>query len=159
MYNMFVMIGFGALIGCSDKGVDTAGQSNFTDARATDLWNEIQGVEEWRQYSGWEGIVASSSVHGDYVQILMNDAVMDALGLGESIPDGGILLKETYYDAEGTSLKDFTVMKKIEGYNPDGSDWYWAQYLEDGTIQEQGSPALCTGCHAAGEDYIRFLSE
>ena len=33
----------------------------------------------------------------------------------------------------------------MDGYNPDGSDWYWAQYLEDGTIQTAGSPDMCTG--------------
>ena len=146
-------------VACGEKVGDSSELPSEFDEMASDLWTEIDGLDSWSQYEGWEGIVASSSVHGDFVQIWLNDAAMTAITAGDEIPDGAILLKETYNDAEGTELKDITVMKKVDGYNPDGSDWYWAQYLEDGTIQGAGSPDMCTGCHSSGEDYVRFTSE
>ena len=160
---MFVRLGFlmvlSLSVACGEKAGDSSEISSEFDEMASDLWTEIDGLDAWSQYEGWEGIVASSSVHGDFVQIWLNDEAMTAITAGDEIPDGAILLKETYNDAEGVELKDITVMKKVDGYNPDGSDWYWAQYLEDGTVQTAGSPDMCTGCHSSGEDYVRFTSE
>ena len=154
-----VVMALSLSVACGEKAGDFSETQSEFDEMASELWAEIDGLDSWSQYEGWEGIVASSSVHGDFVQIWLNDAALTAITAGEEIPDGAILLKETYNDAEGTELKDITVMKKVDGYNPDGSDWYWAQYLEDGTVQTAGSPDMCTGCHSSGEDYIRFTSE
>lgn len=159
MYKMLLLVGVSTVLACGEKESDTAGDAGVADNSALDLWDEVQGFEGWNQYSGWEGIVASSSVHGDFVQIWLNDGAMTALTNGETIPDGAILLKQTFNDADGTDLKDITVMKKVDGYNPDGSDWYWTQYLEDGSVQTSGSPAMCIGCHSSGEDYVRFTGE
>ena len=156
-YGFLVTLGFS--FGCGEKSEDSFETPPEFDEMASDLWTEIESMEGWSQYDGWEGIVPSSSVHGDFVQIWLNDEALTAISAGESIPDGAILLKETYNDAEGADLNDITVMKKVDGYNPDGSDWYWAQYLEDGTVQTSGSPDMCTGCHSSGEDYVRFTSE
>jgi hypothetical protein len=116
-------------------------------------------MESWQQYEGWEGIVPSSSVHGDFVQIWLNEAANTALTTGTDLPDGAIIAKQTFHDANGDSLKDITVMQKIDGFNSEGNGWFWAQYLEDGTVQNEGSPAMCTGCHASGNDYVLFTSE
>lgn len=146
------------LIGCGEKETDTAEVSG-ADPMAEALWSEIQGFDTWSQYPGWEGVVASESVHGDFVSIWLNDSAMTAVQAGETVPDGGVLVKQTFVDAEGSELKDITVMKKVEGFDPDGSDWYWGQYLEDGSVENAGNPAMCTGCHASGDDYIRFTGE
>ena len=159
MNKMMMLVGFSIMMACGEKETDTAGDVALEDAAAVELWSEVQGFEGWNQYEGWEGIVPSESVHGDFVQIWLNDEAMTAISAGDAIPDGAILLKETFNDAEGTDLKDITVMKKVAGYNADGSDWYWAQYLEDGSVQTSGAPTMCTGCHASGDDYVRFTGE
>ena len=143
--------------GCADKEADTA--SNLSHDDVSQLWSEIQDMESWQQYDGWEGIIPSNSVHGDFVQIWLNEAANNALTSGSDLPDGAIIAKQTFNDADGNALKDITVMQKMEGFNPEGNGWFWAQYLEDGTVQNEGSPAMCTGCHAAGDDYVLFTSE
>ena len=153
------IIAFSVSIGCGDKSMDLSEELSASDDIARELWTEIETLDTWSHYEGWEGIVESSSVHGDFVQIWLNSEALMAITAGETMPDGSILLKETFDDAEGNELKDITVMKKIDGYNPSGSDWYWAQYLEDGTVQTSGSPDMCIGCHSSGEDYVRFTSE
>lgn len=145
------------ILGCGVNQTDTA--VDFGVGETELIWSEIQDVQSWQQYEGWEGIVASSSVHGDFVQIWLNEAANNALVNGVDLPDGAIIAKETFLDGNGETLKDITVMKKVAGYNLDGGDWYWAQYLEDGTVENEGSPTLCTGCHAAGNDYVLFTSE
>ncbi len=150
------------LTACATASKDGDTASNFgslDDQEAVALWEDIQSFESWSQYEGWEGIVASESVHGDFVQIWLNDLALEALVNNQTVPDGGILVKQTFNDADGTDLKDITVMKKIEGYNLEAGDWFWGQYLEDGTVQTSGSPSMCTGCHASGNDYIRFVGE
>lgn len=156
---LFMTVLFSSILtGCGEKETDTA-EALGADPASEALWSEIQGFDTWSQYPGWEGVVASESVHGDFVSIWLNDSAMSAVQAGETVPDGGILVKQTFVDAEGSELKDITVMKKVDGFDPDGSDWYWGQYLEDGSVENAGNPAMCTGCHASGDDYIRFTGE
>ena len=55
-----------------------------------------------------------------------------------------------------------TVMYKRAGYDPDNSDWFWAKYLPDGSLDKNPKgmqlagrvakvdpPAGCIGCHSA----------
>ena len=147
------------LLACTTKSTDTAEGTPTVDPYSQELWEEIDGFQGWGQYAGWDGVVQSDAVHGDYVSIWINEAALSALTNGETIPDGGILVKESFMDSEGATLKDITVMKKVDGYNPEGGNWYWGQYLGDGTVETAGSPTMCTGCHASGADYVRFIGE
>ena len=47
-------------------------------------------------------------------------------------------------------------MYKVEGYNPEGGDWFWLKYTPDGRIEKEGKVAGCIGCHAAaqGNDWL-----
>jgi LPXTG-motif cell wall-anchored protein len=38
-------------------------------------------------------------------------------------------------------------MYKVEGYNPEGGDWFWAKYQPDGSVDAAGKVASCAGCH------------
>ena len=46
--------------------------------------------------------------------------------------------------------------KKIEGFDSDHGDWFWASYDSNGDINKAGSISSCYNCHASGTDYIRF---
>lgn len=58
-------------------------------------------------------------------------------------------------------LKAVTVMYKRPGYDADNSDWFWAKYLADGTLDKnpkgmqlagrvaKGKPKGCIACHTA----------
>ena len=144
------------LIGCGDKEGDSG-----TDADteiAEEIWGEIGDLQTWNQLSGWEGVVESSSVHGGSVQIWLNSLAYDALSNNGEVPDGGVIVKESFSDAAGAELKDYTVMKKISGYNADGADWFWAKFETDGSVATAGSPDMCTGCHSANADYLQFTN-
>ena len=49
-------------------------------------------------------------------------------------------------------------MKKIEGYDTNNGDWFWASYEPNGDINNAGSLSSCYNCHSTGTDYIRFKS-
>jgi hypothetical protein len=47
-------------------------------------------------------------------------------------------------------------MYKIKGYNPEGEDWFWAEYSPDGKIIVSGKVEKCLNCRSTNKanDYI-----
>ncbi len=150
-----------ALIACDggEKPLDTAGTDSAggtsDEEIAEQLWTDISGYSSWSQYDPWLGVQPSSSPHGPYVQIWVNDAAVSSLG--GTVSDGGILVKESYdtVDGEATGV---TLMAKIEGYAPDDGDWFWASYGTDGSVSKAGVESACTGCHVDGTDYSLIVT-
>lgn len=131
---------------------------------ADELVAAIDGYESWSQVSPWDGIQQSSDgTHGDYVQIWFNAGA--AADWGGTIGDGGISVKKGYDDAEGNGARDFvTVMYKVDGYDSDNGDWFFARLGDDGSIGVIGEEAagMCAGCHAAAAtdgDYLRTVTD
>ena len=137
--------------GCAQKG-DFPSDEELAD----DLWAEIGEYQSWSQVTDWEGVVPSESVHGASVQIWLNESAFTALSNSEAIPDGGIIVKDGYNDLDGTDHKAITAMKKIDGYNSEAGDWFWAGYDIDGTVNTSGKADFCISCHASGDDYVVF---
>lgn len=149
-----------ALVACDGGDVlDTAGNDSggelSDDEIAEQLWSDISGYTSWSQYDPWIGVQPSSSPHGPYVQIWVNDAAVSSLG--GTVADGGILVKESYdtVDGEATGV---TLMAKIDGYAPDAGDWFWASYGTDGSVSKAGAESACSGCHEAGADYSLIVT-
>ena len=148
------------LASCSDKASedDTGGDADA--ALAAELWSDMDGYASWWQDAEWTGIQPSDDgTHGDYVQIWFNTAVADTLGAaaGGDMPDGAILVKEGYDDEAGATVAGLTAMRKIAGYAPDGGDWFWAKFdPATGEVLKAGEDDSCSGCHLAGQDYVRF---
>jgi hypothetical protein len=145
-----------ATVGCGDTFDD--------DSLATELWDAVDGYDSWSQVSPWDGIQKSDDgTHGDYVQIWFNATA--AADWGGTIGDGGISVKKGYDDAEGTSPKGtITVMYKVDGYDPDNGDWFFANYGDDGSVNTSGAAAAgsCAGCHASAAspgDYLRTVTD
>jgi cytochrome c553 len=63
-------------------------------------------------------------------------------------------VKENY--TPDATLAGVTVMHKVQGYDGDHSDWYWAKYDAAGTAEASGRVASCAVCHGqrADRDYI-----
>jgi hypothetical protein len=145
------------LFGCAGK--DSVSAISPDDLMAEEVWEEIAPFETWNQMEGWQGIVPSDSVHGEAVSIWLNEIAYDALIAGETVPDGGIVVKEAFSSMEGIQRTSISVMKKTTDYNADGGDWFWASYKDDEPfITMAGSPDFCISCHSSGEDYIVFTS-
>ncbi|HFE46939.1 MAG TPA: hypothetical protein ENJ18_15860 [Nannocystis exedens] len=125
------------------------------------LWTEIDGhIDNWDAYPGKEGLVAGTSPHGAWQQLRINDV---AANDPANPVDGYIIVKDNYLEMDEATLDSVTVMKKIDGYNPDAADWFWAKYKPDGTLLENpdgvalaGAIGQCIGCHAGGGggDYL-----
>jgi hypothetical protein len=81
---------------------------------------------------------AGQAPHGQFHRIRVNEPLRSALPISDrSAPNGSIIVKENYNAAE--ELQGYTVMAEVEGFNPDGGDWFWASYGGDGSVRNQGA--------------------
>lgn len=135
---------------------------------AQELWSKMQIEsyrENWDMWPGKEALHSGREPHGALSTTYLNDTAYDALANKEKqLPHGSILVKENYTSAK--ELTTITVMKKIEGYNPEANDWYWVQYGTDGEVTTKekngeimtlaGKVSDCSDCHVRrnNNDYI-----
>lgn len=70
------------------------------------------------------------------------------------MPAGAIIVKENF----GTerTLAAVTPMYRVADYNPDGGDWFWAKYGDEGKVESSGKVQSCIECHsgADGDDWL-----
>jgi hypothetical protein len=109
------------------------------------------------------GFYEGNAPHGGILRAYLNNVAYDAVErkVG-AFPHGSILVKENHVAGDleldrsdedrsvngfAGNLDSVTLMVKIEGYNPEVGDWFWAKLQPDGTIDAAGKPAGCIGCH------------
>ena len=118
---------------------------------AVGVWDEINGYESWTQPGNFSGIQESNSVHGNYVQIWLNEISSEFLHdttAGMIMPSGSIIIKEAYSDILGENTTGITVMKKITDYDPTHNDWFWVSYKFNGSLAgKNGAVEFCYSCH------------
>ncbi len=139
------------LAGCSNGLSSLYGKSDSPPSGdAEKLWTFITKTspyKNWKTWPGYPDMYPGKSPHGAFLRLYANDLAIDAVKAGKIImPNGAILVKENYGKDKKT-LMSITPMYKIEGYNPDGGDWYWANYGPDGKIAAAGKPKGCVDCH------------
>ena len=98
---------------------------------------------------------ASTAPHGDFVDIYMNDVVVDALANGpldaplDAWPDGSLIVKDGWGSADGDDWEFLAAMEKRD------QQWFWAEYRGgDEVIYAALEDPTCTGCHDAGSDGV-----
>jgi hypothetical protein len=136
-------------LGCATDGSDA------TAVDAATILAEMEGHAGWDQPEGWDGVRHScDGTHGPYVATYMNPSAAEAVASGATVfPDGAILAKDVYGD-DGVTPSGVAVMRKVTGSAPDGGDWYWVKWSADGSVEVEGTVAMCSGCHAsAAIDY------
>lgn len=122
------------------------------------LWERISSEADYTNYAFWpghEGLNPGQAPHGPFHKIYINFVIADKLPLEDKlVPDGGIIVKENY--SNGKEFAGITVMAKVDGYDPEHNDWFWAKYGPDGNIDAEGKPNGCISCHAGMEqnDYV-----
>jgi hypothetical protein len=89
-----------------------------------------------------------------YLDPLAHGAVNTKAGV---MPAGATIVKENY--TPDSTLAAVTVMYKVEGYNPEHNDWFFAKYLPSGELDTgpngaplEGRVAGCQGCHGGQKD-------
>lgn len=111
----------------------------------------------YREFAAESGVHPSAGPHGNGVRSFVNSILDRSLADGSpSHPVGAAAVKELY--DSGSTLTGWAVEVKVaDGAGGDG--WYWYEVFSttDGSrpISGVGNP-ICTGCHAAGVDFVRI---
>ncbi len=130
--------------------VFAAGCSNQNPGSAEALWDELQADEyhSWSRPPGYPGRTPSSTVHGDEVEIFVNDVLATALSAGAPLsrwPDGARIVKDGF---QGGTNHVVVAMDKR------GDEWFFAEYEPDGEVLYSGHPHACTRCHGDANDGV-----
>jgi hypothetical protein len=161
MRSRWTKVLFVALLGCSVAlalGANRATAGEMPGADAGELWEYFTKTSP---YSGWEfwpgkdGMYEGRHPHGANLKLYANDIALKAAKEGKEMPPGSIVLKENY-GKDAKTLMAITPMYKVEGYNPEGGDWFWVKYGADGGVQKAGKVEGCIKCHAKwkGQNWI-----
>jgi hypothetical protein len=122
---------------------------------AAALWEYITKESPYQEWGFWDDhqdMQPGNSPHGPFHRVFVNEVLLKAGGV--PVPYGAIQVKESFdSNKKPTAL---TVMYKVEGFNPEGGDWFWARYTLEGKAGPAGKVQGCIGCHAvkASNDYI-----
>ena len=138
-----------------------AGSENGPTADAGKLW---EYVTKTNPYTGWEfwpgrdGLYVGTQPHGAHLKLYTNAPALAAAKEGKQMPYGAIVLKENY-GKDGKTLMAVTPMYRVEGFNPEGDDWFWAKYGPNGEVQKSGKVAGCINCHKARKSQNWIFNE
>ncbi len=142
------------LISCSEKEETEVSPFSAAEISGKVLWTRITEETDYTNYEFWpdhEGLKPGQAPHGAYHKVYINTPLLDALPVEDrTAPDGSIIVKENYSPDE--KLAAVTVMAKVEGYDPEHGDWFWAKYSPQGEVQVAGKPDGCISCHAGMKD-------
>ncbi|HUU41968.1 MAG TPA: cytochrome P460 family protein [Desulfatiglandales bacterium] len=119
------------------------------------IWNYITKVSPYKEWSFWpdhQGMQPGRAPHGPLHKVYVNDRALNSTK--PPVQYGSIAVKESYNNAQ--ELVAITIMYKIDDYDPENGDWFWAKYTTDGKAGPFGKPAGCVGCHGtrANNDFI-----
>ena len=115
----------------------------------------------WDLWPGKGEKYEGTEPHGALLTTYLNPAAAQAAADGAGqMPPGAIVVKDNFMP-DGM-LGASTAMYKIEGYNPEAGDWWWAKFMPDGTVDmdgmAQGRVEMCIACHAKGADNDYLLT-
>lgn len=127
-----------------------------TEAKA--FWEYITKTSPFTGWEMWPGkgkLYQGTEPHGSLLTTYVNKTAYDAItSKAGMLPPGSIVVKENFMPDK--TLAAITVMYKVEGYNPEAGDWFWAKYLPDGKVEASEKVGMCIGCHGSmkANDYI-----
>lgn len=146
------------LISCAKKEEKLVSPLSASQISGDVLWDRITEEADYTNYEFWpghEGLMPGQAPHGAYHKVYINALLLNALPIeNRTAPDGSIIVKENY--SPDQTMAAVTVMAKVEGYNPEHGDWFWAKYSPQGEVQAEGKPDGCISCHAGmkSNDYV-----
>jgi hypothetical protein len=126
-----------------------------TGAAVWDYLKKEGYANKWKMWPATTAMYAGPEPHGAFLTTYVNEPALKAItGKKGKFPDGAIISQDNY--SKNKKLKFISVMYKVKGYNPQGGDWFWAQYKPDGRIEVEGKVDECIKCHIAqkGNDYV-----
>ena len=143
---------------CEKEEVTSVPLLTLDEISGERLWNRITVETDYKTYRHWpghEGVQPGQSPHGIFHRVFANSMLVDSLPIQDrKAPYGTIIVKENLtIDKE---LDKFTAMAKVEGYDPEHNDWFYAAFDKEGKVLAEGAPTGCVSCHAGmmDNDYI-----
>lgn len=142
----------------TDTPVAQPAQGARPDTTAEGIWAFLQEVdyrESWRRWPGTAELYPGVEPHGMLLTTYVNDLAHDALTNGAAtMPPGAIIVKENYMP--DSTFAAVTTMYKVQGYNPEHQDWFFAKHDPQGMVDVFGREPMCQDCHstAPGGDYL-----
>jgi len=124
---------------------------------ASSVYIYITSVNPYDMWSLWPDkgrMYKGAHPHGAFLTTYINDYAALGIKEGKRMPHGSMIVKENY--SQEKKLAAITVMYKIDGYNPDAGNWFWAKYEPDGKPLASGKVPECINCHKSRmeNDYI-----
>ncbi len=110
---------------------------------------QTEPFEQWGRFPDAPGIIDSNLPHGPTSRVFISSEVEAALlaDFTGQLPSGSIIVKENIGDDPAVTEAKLTVMWKVEGFDPDNNDWFWANLTPEGVFAAQGRIAACSACH------------
>ena len=143
---------------CKKKEVTGLPVFTLDEISGERLWNRIAVETDYKTYRYWpghEGVQPGQSPHGIFHRVFANSMMVDSLPIPDrKAPYGAIIVKENLtIDKE---LNQITVMAKVEGFDPEHNDWFYAAFDKGGNVLAEGAPDGCVSCHTGmrDNDYI-----
>ena len=104
--------------------------------------------DQWPLFPGTEKLYEGKHPHGAFLTTYVNNVALKGINdkVG-TLANGAIVVKENYTPEK--ELAAVTIMYRVQSYNQDAGDWFWAKYKADGSIEKEGKVAGCIGCHSA----------
>lgn len=134
---------------------------SLPDTTGADVWHYLQASNYREGWSTWPDkgeLYTGGEPHGALLTTYLNRTALNAVSTrAGSIPVNGIVVKENY--TPDSTLAAVTVMYKVEGYNPENADWWFAKFMPDGSLDTmpdgtpmEGRVPGCTECHGSVRD-------
>jgi len=133
-------------------------RSELPEPEGNEVYNYISEENYYRNWNLWplkDELYASTSIHGPLLTTYVSDNAISAIQDREgALPYNSIVVRESY-EPEG-ELREIGVRYKVNGYDPEHSDWFWAAYTPDGEVIVEGRVESCQNCHSieADNDYV-----
>ncbi len=144
----------------AQTAADAAQSAQSIPVDAQQLFAYLQ-AENYKAFTAQESVRhPSAGPHtrvGNDVRVYMNAALDDSLASGaDQHPAGAGVVKEMF--AKDGKLRGWAVAVKTEADSQDGNGWYWYEVKSttdnSNPVAAANGVALCTGCHAAGHDFV-----
>lgn len=158
-FGYIIVISVLLVVGCKKTITESLPSLSKDEISGERLWQRITVDEDYKTYPFWpghEGLQMGQSPHGRYNSVYVTPEVIAALPIeSKTAPYGTIIVKENYSADKEFAM--FTLMAKIEGYDPENGDWFWAKYDPEGNVLAEGQLQGCINCHvSSNNDYLFF---
>lgn len=152
---LFILVCMISISGCVDSGtVEDEMTISEPSPEAATLFYEFNETDSYKEWSIWPGkglMMDGTGVHGDYVSIYVSSNALASAEIGGSaMPYETMVVKEGFNaDKELTGIY---LMYKVEGFDPEHNDWFWAAYSPEGNVRSEGKVGGCISCHEGKKD-------